>query len=94
MGREDREGFLPLSRKVDCNSMLCFLCYFLQRRKSVDFGKLVHNIDYKFIIIPIAFVLLRMGSLVENIIFIYIDKPHVPPKFHKIIGYIAVSSVV
>ena len=55
----------------------------------------MHNIDYKFIIIPVAFVLLRMGSLVGNIIFVYVgmgeqkrDFPDIP---HHIIGYVSVS---
>lgn len=66
-------------------------CINFQRRKTANFGELVHNIDYKFIIIPVAFVLLRMGSLVRHIIFIY-ARQHIPRGLHHVIGYIAVSS--
>ncbi len=51
--------------------------------------------DYKFILIPVAFILLRMWSFLENVFFVYYSFPILlRPRYHHLhmaINFIAVS---
>ena len=51
--------------------------------------------DYKFIAIPVAFVLLRIGSLVHNILGVYAaHQKWERPELHLIFKYIDVSCCI
>ena len=40
-------------------------------KHTEDYWEVMNNIDYKFAAIPIAFVLIRIWSLVSDIIYVY-----------------------
>ena len=55
----------------------------------------LHNIDYKFLLIPIAFILLRIWSLVVDVTLIYVGVPveQIPKTVAIIFVYLSVSCV-
>ena len=51
-------------------------------KHAEDYWEVMNNIDYKFALIPVAFILIRIWSLVSDIVYIYAglspDKHHLP----------------
>ena len=61
------------------------------------FWSSLHHVDYKFVIIPVVFVFLRIWTGIMNILYLYIkidEKPtlHVPQELNQALLYLSVSS--
>lgn len=56
--------------------------------QKANFQAAVSNVDYKFMMIPLAFILLRIWSLILSVC----PHPHIPVVVHQILKYLAVST--
>lgn len=56
----------------------------------------VNKVDYKFLLIPIVFVLLRIWTIIVNIVYIYaqVEPSDLPTWLDKTLVYMAVSLTV
>lgn len=57
--------------------------------RSDEFRTALHSIDYKFLLIPLLFVFLRLWSFVEDILYVYLgvrDVPEAPAVALKLLG--------
>ena len=59
------------------------------------FWSSLHHVDYKFLIIPVVFVFLRVWSAILSILYDYIqlDVSHVPKSLNMVLLYLSVSVV-
>lgn len=57
------------------------------------YWKMMYNIDYKFIMIPVMFIFLRLWTLVINILIVYLRIPqtNISPNLLEALFYLAVS---
>jgi len=60
---------------------------------SKKFWSNMNHIDYKFIFIPVIFVLLRMWGLILDILYVYfgLRDNDLPTSIDKILNYLSVS---
>ena len=56
------------------------------------FWSSLHHVDYKFVIIPIVFVFLRIWTGIMNILYLYIQLDGVPPRLNQALLYLSVSN--
>ena len=42
-------------------------------KHAEDYWEVMNNIDYKFAAIPIAFILIRIWSLISDILYVYVQ---------------------
>ena len=57
-----------------------------------DYWEVMNNIDYKFTAIPFAFILIRIWSLISDIVYVYIRKS--PNNLPKGLVYFLMYSLV
>ena len=57
------------------------------------FWQALHTVDYKFLLISLVFVALRMWTCIVNIVFIYahLESAQIPTWLDKMLVYLAVS---
>lgn len=60
---------------------------------SERFWNAVHSLDFKLLLIPLAFLLLRIWSFIEAIVYIYMGE-HLPDTVHHVIIYLSVIMIV
>ena len=56
------------------------------------FWSSLHHVDYKFVIIPVVFVFLRIWTGIMNILYLYINIDELPPQLNQALLYLSVSS--
>ena len=57
---------------------------------SERFWIAVHNLDFKLLLVPVAFLLLRIWSFIEAVVYIYMGQ-HLPDGLHHWMVYLSVS---
>ena len=82
----------------DCTNNILFPQYH-QVKENTDsklFWQAMHNIDYKFILIPVMFIFLRIWTLVLNMLEIYLQIPpeDIVPWAMKALLYLSVSLLI
>ena len=59
------------------------------------FWSSLHHVDYKFVIIPVVFVFLRIWTGIMNILYLYIQLDHevatLPQRLNQALLYLSVS---
>ena len=60
-------------------------------RRSDKFMLALLSIDYKFLSIPLAFILLRVWSFVSDLLYLYIGIDHLAGGIHSILVILGVS---
>ena len=61
-------------------------------KHAEDYWEVMNNIDYKFALIPLAFILIRIWSVVGDIVYIYVG--HSPNRLHIGVVYFIMCSLV
>ena len=73
---------------------LCYLYFKLQIKRSSMFvtsERTIYSLDFKLLLIPLAFLLLRIWSFVDTVNYIYTDKK-LSVTVHYAMAYLAVSN--
>lgn len=60
-------------------------------QRSDEFRFALHSIDYKFLLIPLIFIFLRLWSFIEDVLYVYIGVHHVPEALAVLLTLLGVS---
>ena len=76
-----------------------FVIYLLQFRGSKEYTtsktlrRAVHNVDYKFIAIPLVFIILRMWTCIQGIVIVYVNMKTIPHWLASVLLYLSVGVI-